>query len=188
MLIINADKVNGKNNSSKREKIRSEVLQESKKEVHLYHNNSKKAAILNQSKMNTENKVIELSADVKKAIKKNSYYSAEEFIKDAETYISAIKDGRMLCVVKTVAKSGLSRVLTFHSLEGIESKYYRSYRSFFEAMGYKESRSKEGFTVSGCGMNMIFHTNYSIMHDLRRMGFITESEAETLCQKTPTNL
>ena len=33
MLIINTDKVNGKNNSSKREKIRSEVLQESKKEV-----------------------------------------------------------------------------------------------------------------------------------------------------------
>lgn len=188
MRIINTDKVNGKNNSSKRKKIRSEVLQESKKEVHLYHNNSNKAVVLNQSKMNTENKVIELSADVKKAIKKNSYYSAEEFKKDAEAYISAIKDGRMLCIVKTVAKSGMSRVLTFHSLEGVESKYYRSYRSFFEAMGYKESRNKEGFTVSGCGMDMIFHTNYSIMHDLKRMGIISKDEAETLCQKTPTNL
>ena len=53
MLIINTDKVNGKNNLSKREKTHSEVLQESKKEVHLYHNNSKKAVILNQSKMIT---------------------------------------------------------------------------------------------------------------------------------------
>ena len=53
MLIINTDKVNGKNNSSKREKIHSEVLQESKKAVHLYHNNSKKAVVLNQSKMIT---------------------------------------------------------------------------------------------------------------------------------------
>lgn len=133
-------------------------------------------------------KVIELSAEVKKAIKKNTYYSAEEFTRDANTYIEAIRGGRMLCIVKSVANSGMSRVLTFHSLEGENSKYYRSYRSFFEAMGYRESRSKEGFTVSGCGMDMIFHTNYSIMHDLRRMGFITESEAETLCQKTPTNL
>ena len=188
MLIINADKVNGKNNLSKREKIRSEVLRESKKEVHLYHNNSNKAVILNQSKMNTENKVIELSADVKKAIKKMSHYSADEFIKDSLTYAAAIKDGRMLCIVKSVSKSGMSRILTFHSLEGIESKYYRSYRSFFEAMGYKENRSKEGFTVSGCGMDMIFHTNYNIMHDLRRMGIISKDEAETLCQKTPTNL
>ena len=64
MLIINADKVNGKNNLSKREKIRSEVLQESKKAVHLYHNNSKKADILNQSKMFTENKVQEMAENL----------------------------------------------------------------------------------------------------------------------------
>lgn len=58
MLIINTDKVNGKNNLSKREKIRSEVLRESKKEVHLHHNNSNKAVVLNQSKMFTTQKQI----------------------------------------------------------------------------------------------------------------------------------
>ena len=61
MLIINTDKVNGKNNSSKREKIRTEVLQESKKAVHLYNNNSKKAVVLNQSKMFTTQKQIRAS-------------------------------------------------------------------------------------------------------------------------------
>lgn len=51
MLIINTDKVNGKNNLSKREKISNEVLQERNKAVYLYHNNSNKAVIVIQSKM-----------------------------------------------------------------------------------------------------------------------------------------
>lgn len=164
------------------------MLRHTKKCVYLYHNNSNKAVVLNQIKMETKSKVIELSSDVKKAIKKQQYYSADQFTKDAQTYIAAINDGRMLCIVKSVSKSGMSRVLSFHSCEGEKKMYYRQYNAFFTAMGYKESRSKEGFAVSGCVMDMIFHTNYSIINRLKRMGFITESEAETLCQKTPTQL
>lgn len=40
MLVINTDKVNGKNNLSKRKKIRYEILQERNKAVYLYHNNA----------------------------------------------------------------------------------------------------------------------------------------------------
>jgi len=56
----------------------------------------------------------------------------------------------------------------------------------FEALGYKFK--DYAFTVHGCGMDMIFHTNYSTMHTFKRMGIITNEECEILSQQTPTTI
>lgn len=132
---------------------------------------------------------MKLTKEIEKAINAQRYYSVEDFEKDCLTYIDAIASGRMACAIHSVAKSGRSRVLSFHSCEssqGTDKFYYRQYRSLFCALGYKETR--EGFKVSWCGMNMVFHTNYSIIHDLERLELVTKEQCKHLCQQTPTVL
>lgn len=126
--------------------------------------------------------------ELEKNIATLPYYTLEDFNKDAKTYVEAIRTGRMICIVKSVSKSGMSRVLSFHSCEvGNERAWYRQYNCFFIALGYKESRSKEGFTVSGCGMDMTFATNYNIIHRLTSLDLLDKSECESMAQMTPTN-
>jgi len=130
-----------------------------------------------------------LSKDIQKAIAKNTYYSEENFIKDAEQYIQAIREGRVIVSVVSVAKSGMSRrlkVLAYQKHKESETGYYRQFLSMFEALGYKVK--DYSFTVNGCGMDMIFHTNYSAMHTFKNIGLISKEECEILSQQTPTNI
>lgn len=153
---------------------------------------------------NTENKnAIDLVANVKtnkeilKGISKLNYYTVENFISDAKDYIKAIKEHRMLCVIEKVSSSGMSRNIKFHSCEknGIDNTapeannfYYRQYRCLFIALGYTEVRNADSFRVGGCGMDMIFHTNYTIIHRLHRLEFIKKDECNNLAQQTPVCL
>lgn len=132
---------------------------------------------------------IELSKEVKNNIsKKLNYYTEDNFISDAYAYIKAIKEGRMINVIKSVSASGMSRVIKFTSCEGKNERYYqRNYNCLFIALGYSEAK-KDGFRINGCGMDMIFHTNYSIIHDLKSMQFISKEECEVLCQMTPNSI
>lgn len=128
-----------------------------------------------------------LTKEIKKGISKLSYYSEDRFIKDAECYISAIKQGRMFCVIHSVSSSGMSRNLSFFSTEkseGSEKFYHRNYNQLFLTLGYTYAKNK-GFKIGGCGMDMIFHTNYSIIHDLKNIGLITKEDCEKLAQMTP---
>lgn len=129
--------------------------------------------------------------ELSKRIASNKYYSVETFINDANAYISSITEGRMINVIGSVAKSGMSRTLKFTSCEvGNNGKYHqRNYTQFFLALGYRESRNGYGyFTVGGCGMDMIFHTNYTIIHRLFNLGFIDKPTCEHLAQQTPTTI
>lgn len=141
--------------------------------------------------MNTNKVTANILADkqISKAISNNEYYSTEQFISDANTYIKAIKEGRMLCIIKSVSNSGMSRVIKFNSCERYNDRHsFRQYCTLFETLGYKESKNRNGYTVHGCGMDMVFHTNYSIMYTFKRLGLITAKECEVLAQKTPTVL
>lgn len=133
-----------------------------------------------------------LSKEVIKAIAKNEYYSEEQFINDAKKWVEAIKQGRVICTVASVSKSGMSRKLKFLSYEPSTYKeeqrgHYRQYNVMLECLGFKFSRDSWSITVNGCGMDMIFHTNYTIMHNFKTMGIITKEECESLAQMTPTN-
>lgn len=128
--------------------------------------------------------------EINKAISNNSYYEVSDFIRDAQTYIKAIKSRRMLCIIKSVSSSGMSRVIKFNSFEGTKTGgNYRQYWSLFTVLGYKESKSNNSaFTIHGCGMDMVFHTNYSIIHKLGRLGFLNKEQVSHLAQQTPTVL
>lgn len=119
------------------------------------------------------------------------YYSIEDFIKDAEAYIDAIKSRRMNCNIRSVSRTGMSRNIKFFSIE--KSKlhkkqfYTRNYFAFFVALGYNlAGKYSDDFKIGGCGMDMIFHTNYTIIHRLHRLGFIDKKTCEKLAQHTPT--
>ena len=76
--------------------------------------------------MNTtvNNLTAEAITELNKAIAKTkiNYYTVEDFVKDAHTYIQAIKERRMICVLKSVSSSGMSRVLSFHSTKPAQTE------------------------------------------------------------------
>lgn len=135
---------------------------------------------------------ITLSKEVIKAIAKNEYYNEEQFINDAKKWVEAIKQGRIICTITSVSKSGMNRKLKFLSYEPSTYKdeqrgHYRQYNVMLECLGFKVDRKNWAITVNGCGMDMIFHTNYTIMHSFKSMGIVTEKDCESLAQMTPTS-
>jgi len=131
---------------------------------------------------------IVLSKEVVKAINKNTYYSEEQFKSDVSQYIEAIKEGRVIVNVVSVSKSGMSRKMKFLAYQKSnytdqKKGYYRQFNSMFEVLDWKVK--DDCLNVGGCGMNMIFHVNYTVMCDFKRMGFITDSECAVLAQETP---
>lgn len=125
-----------------------------------------------------------LSNEVIKNIAQNTCYSEEAFINDAKTYIKAVESGRIRYTVLSVSSSGMSRQIEITSYEGTMAKgYYRNYYSFLTALGYRFNKNRDGVVVGGCGMNMLFATNYNIIGHLKFMGFVTDKKAKTLQQK-----
>lgn len=137
-------------------------------------------------------KNIEADKSLMKNIKNLSYYSVEMFIEDVERYIKAIKDGRMINSIGSVSRSGMSRTIKFVSME--KNKYSKQFHvcnfyQLFKALGYTESRAKDHyFTIGGCGMDMIFHTNYTNIHKFERLGFINKKQCSSYAQMTPTTI
>jgi hypothetical protein len=135
---------------------------------------------------------IEENKELFKSINKVSYYTLDNFINDAQCYVKAIKEHRMICVIDSVSNSGMSRNIHFHSSEKNRTKkdyYTRQYFAFFKAMGYTPTNSRsDAFRISGCGMDMIFHTNYTIIQRLTRLGMLNKKQCATLAQQTPTVL
>ena len=135
---------------------------------------------------------IKLSAEITKNIsKKLNFYSEEAFINDAEAYIFAIKQNRMINVIGSVSASGMSRTLKFTSCEknkNTDGYFQRSYFSLFRALGFTPVKQSDYFRVSGCGMDMIFATHYDIIHQLTQIGLINDEECQKLCQLTPKTI
>lgn len=145
--------------------------------------------------MNTETVLQSIASnkEIQKNLSKMNYpLTNEELLNHIQDYIKAVKEGRMLCIIPKVSASGMSRQIKFHSFEPNTSGnggYYRQYYALFQALGYKAVKgNRDAFTISGCGMDMIFHTNYTNMHDFKSLGIITAEECSTLAQKTPTVL
>ena len=119
----------------------------------------------------------------------SEYYDISDVTKDILDYIKAIKNRSMFCIIDSVSNSGMSRVLSYKAAQRNKSREY-NYRQFafmFKAFGYKETKKYSGlFRISGCGMDMNFHTNYEIIHTIYRMKIINKKELEILSQRTPT--
>ena len=124
-------------------------------------------------------------------INKMSHYTVEQFSNDASRYVKAIAEGRVICSIGSVSNSGMSRTIKFLAPE--KSKYdkktrfyYSNFFAMFKALGFSPVKDSDYFRINGCGMDMIFHTNYSIMHRFERLGIITKKQCEGLAQQTPS--
>ncbi len=128
--------------------------------------------------------------ELNKAILSHKYYSIEQFVFDCERYLKAIEQKRMINTIKSVSASGMSRTIKFTSMEKSKHGFYLSnYNMLFTVLGFSKSRSNDFyFTIGGCGMDMIFHTNYTIIHKLHSLGFINKAKCSTLAQATPTTI
>lgn len=116
-----------------------------------------------------------------------AYYGDNEeillnyFLRDCNNWLTAIENRSMLCVVKSVSKSGMSRNFHYTSFQGSN---FRVYSCFLSALGYKLAKNnRDEITVSGCGMDMNFNTNYNICSILYKLGYTI---ADSLKQSTPS--
>ena len=129
----------------------------------------------------------EIDAIIKAYNKKNDYpISAETFKDHATRYIKAIRESRMLCSIGSVSKSGMSRNIKFLELsKGETTHHIYNFYQFFDVLGYTKVKNSDYFRIGGCGMDMIFHTNYTIIHNLKSIGLVSADECKTLSQNTP---
>jgi len=131
----------------------------------------------------------EIETIIKGYNKKNEYkIDIETFINNAKRYIKAIKENRMICAIGSVSKSGMSRNIKFVELAKSDTsdkhQLYNFYQ-FFDVLGYTKVKDSDYFRIGGCGMDMIFHTNYTIIHNLKSIGLVSVDECKTLSQNTP---
>jgi len=127
--------------------------------------------------------MVNLSEDVLNRISKEDYYTKECFIEDVKCYLKAVKSGRILYTVTSVSRSGMSRNILIKSFEGTMRKgSYRTYYNFLKILGFRFVNNSDSIRVSGCGMNMLFATNYNIIHKLHKLGFIGKHQCEILAQ------
>jgi hypothetical protein len=123
-----------------------------------------------------------------KNIEKQDYYSVDQFYNDCERYVKAIKDGRIICSIGSVSSSGMSRTIKFLECSKGRNRYnFMNFFSFFKALGYSDARSRDHyFKIQGCGMDMIFHSNYTNIHYMERLRIIGKKQCTDLAQQTPT--
>lgn len=126
--------------------------------------------------------------EIQKRLKNHPHSDTSDFIRNAERYIKAIKEGRVICSIPSVSRSGMSRQIKFLECSKGKTQYnYYNFWLLFKLLGFTEARgNRDAFTISGCGMDMVFHTNYTIIHKLQRLGFISRKQCDHLAQQTPT--
>ena len=130
-------------------------------------------------------KKIQLTKEMIKRLENETYYTQEYFIQDCKEYIKAVKEGRMLYLVDTVSNTRMNRTLIIKSCEKnkrTKDFYYRNYTFLFKILGYSLSKDYN-IKVSGCGMNMLFATNYNIIHTFKNIGLINSKVCDVLAQK-----
>lgn len=127
---------------------------------------------------------------LEQAYNKKANYPAHTgaFTEHAKRYIKAIRDGRMLCSIDTVSRSGMSRTMRFMEMQRnptTRTHQMLNFYQFFLMLGYSPANDSDHFRINGCGMDMVFATNYNIIHKLHRLGFISKADCAKLAQKTP---
>jgi hypothetical protein len=80
------------------------------------------------------------------------------------------------CVLRSVSKSGMSRVIDFYTIENDKPQYLSGLIRM--ALGYRMAKNG-GLVVGGCGMDMGFHVVYtvaSVIYGGNRGGYEIKSE------------
>ena len=128
---------------------------------------------------------ITLPKETEKRLSKEEYYTKEMLLDDIQDYIKALKEGRLQYLVMNVSSNGMNRNILIQSCEQNKTNnnfYFRQYSRMFEMLNYKLDKDYN-IRVSGCGMNMLFATNYYLIQTFKSMNIISDSEADILAQK-----
>lgn len=130
---------------------------------------------------------IEENKSLIKRINSINHFNTEDFYNHSIRYIKAIKQGRMCCVITSVSSSGMSMNLKFLECSGSLNKGFRycHFNMIFVALGFSKVGETGTFRINGGGMDMVFDTNYTIIHDLTSLGFLSKKECDILAQQTP---
>ena len=122
----------------------------------------------------------------------------EEILSDAKRYIEATNEGRLFAIVRSVAKSGTSRVVDFgefvqhEKATGETIGFHLNFIRLFEFLGYKYNEDKNGYRVYS-----VWNTHDNVIRYLIQLGVlakgkhITEEEMSfinKLTRKEPINL
>ena len=114
---------------------------------------------------------------------------AQMFEDTALQYIKAVEQRRMICFIQGVSRSGMTRRMTFKACvrnKGYDTYSYIDLNWFIHAAtGIRINKDRE-LVVDGCGMDMVFDTNYTVIRILQRLGYLKPKRAEKLAQRTPT--
>ena len=134
---------------------------------------------------------ISLNKELTKKINSISHYSIEQFINDSQRYIKAIQEGRVIVSIPSVSRSGMSRNMKFlecakHTQTKDVRYSYLQFYCLFKSLGYSFRQNSDTFTISGCGMDMVFSANYNNIHMFKRLGIITTEQCSKLAQMTPS--
>lgn len=105
-----------------------------------------------------------------------AFLESEDGKRNAERFIRALKERRFVCSIKHVSSSGMSRAISFCEMtscaEGRKRRYsLLQFNWFLGRIGYKYDDDYRAIRVGGCGMDMIFHTLYSVASTLEYYGF-----------------
>lgn len=107
-------------------------------------------------------------------MKREDYLKTEEGIRNAERFIKALKEHRLIASVKKVSRDGLSRQIFFGEVGIVANDRPAIYQFnyFFSQLGWRYARGNaDALSISGCGMDMIFHTFDSVASTLKYYGF-----------------
>lgn len=117
--------------------------------------------------------------------------AAQRFEREAKQYIRAIEQNRVICFIHSVSHSGMTRRMTFMECKlntGYAKYSYTKLNQFISvAAGYPLSWNHE-LIIGGCGMDMVYNTNYTTISVLQRIGYLSKKRAEKLAQLTPTSV
>lgn len=116
-------------------------------------------------------------------MKKNKveeYLQSEEGKMNAERFLKAVREHRLLCTVKRVSSSGMSRIIGVYEIQNDENgrPNILQFNWFLGQMGWTYSNKDNAIRVGGCGMDMIYHVLYSTVNNLRYYGFEVEPRLE----------
>ena len=127
---------------------------------------------------------IKKNKEIMKRLNKEAYCTPELLASDMQTYVNALRDGRVRYSVISVSRSGMSRQIEIISCEKSADYgyWFRQYGRMLEMLGYRVNRDNL-VVVGGCGMSMTFHVNYSLMHTFCRLGLVSKAVCGKLSQK-----
>ena len=116
------------------------------------------------------NKIISLAeAEAKQTIKNSTFWTDKDLnrltewtAKDLTQIKNALLNGRFYCGVDSVSKSGMSRKIRLAYI--YRNKLRRITNPFILNLAGCDKNGR----ISGCGMDMLFHAQYTLFQNLHR--------------------